>query len=542
MNGVNLSDKTVSQNLLVVGGGDGMGMWLVKRVFGDAPEIGRITLADVKPLQTSGADGPTNPGAMHVGELGQIAKPIDAVRLENGCDFADWAAVHTAASSPADPIALHDYDLVMLAVPENQVELVASTILPRLGRGSSVFDVTSTKAKAMGAMLEYAPDGVGVLGTHPLFGPAVPEAIGQIFIVIPTDRTREETYDWLTALLRSKGAIVEETDAGTHDRYMLLVQTLAHYAYLVFGKTLANASKMGYTLQESFRYSTPPYSILTAFTSRIIGGNPLLYTQIQGQAGSDTLRSIFVDAAQELADRFAQGEPEILSAIEEIIQPFRGSEVARAYANSIALVDSVQESYRDLRQRMESGELTIVQVLDPMASDRVARLHVGVITDVDGRSVEITERQVVVDGKWYIAYNDESEAVLKSSGKSPRRRTIPIQRRNIRRVFTPEETIEWRAANLSHHRRDISVLADESVDLEYICSVLTRINEAVLADEAIETKGAQWLKRYGMNNILLRFTIFGDRDPRICLDDIAKSLQLFGIRTLDHERTRRNPS
>ena len=310
----------------------------------------------------------------------------------------------------------------------------------------------------------------------------------------------------------------------------------------MFGKTLANASNMGYTLQESFRYSTPPYSILTAFTSRIIGGNPLLYTQIQGQAGSDTLRSIFVDAAQELADRFAQGEPEILSAIEEIVQPFRGSEVARAYANSIALVDSVQQSYRDLHQRMESGELTIVQVLSPMASANVARLHIGIIADVDGRSVEITERQVVVDGKWYIAYDDESEAVLKSSGKNPRRRLTRIQRRNIRRVFTPEETIEWRAANLSHHQRDIAVLADESVDLEYICAVLTRINEAVLAGEAIETDGAQWLKRYGMNNILLRFTIFGDRDPRVCLDEITKSLQLFGIRTLDNERTRRGPS
>ena len=35
-----------SKNLLVVGGADGMGMWLVKRVFDSVPEIGRITLAE----------------------------------------------------------------------------------------------------------------------------------------------------------------------------------------------------------------------------------------------------------------------------------------------------------------------------------------------------------------------------------------------------------------------------------------------------------------------------------------------------------------
>ena len=68
-------------------------------------------------------------------------------------------------------------------------------------------------------------------------------------------------------------------------------KTLAHYAYLVFGKTLAKASDLGYTFEESLRYSTPPYSILAAFTSRIIGGNPDLYAQIQGQADSDALRA-----------------------------------------------------------------------------------------------------------------------------------------------------------------------------------------------------------------------------------------------------------
>ena len=525
------SNRTTSKDLLVVGGADGIGTWLVKRVLGSAPEIGRITLADVKPLNISGAERGHNPDPKHVAELANVPKSIDAVRLENGYEFAEWAAVETAGAAPAAPLGLEDYGLVMLAVPEDQVESVASAILPRIKTGATVFDVVSAKTRAMAAMLEHAPAGVGVLGTHPLFGPAVPDVIGQTFMMVPTDRTERDTYDWLTSLLRSKGAIVEETDAETHDRYMLLVQTLAHYAYLVFGKTLAKASDLGYTFEESLRYSTPPYSILAAFTSRIIGGNPELYAQIQGQDGSVALRSMFVEAAEELAGQFAQGGPEIPTAIEEIVRPFRGSGVARAYANSIALVDSVQQSYRDLHQKLESRELTIVQVRDPLSYESTVRLHVGIVTDVDGHSVEITERQAVVNGKWYLAYDDESESVLKRAGKGARRNTARIERRNIRRVFTPEETRKWRATNLDHHRRDIAVLADEAVDVEHICSVLTRLNGDVLTGEALKPEGAQWLTSYGMNNMLLRFTIFGDRDPQACVRDLTESLRLFGIRT-----------
>ena len=521
-----------SKNLLVVGGADGMGMWLVKRVFGSVPEIGRITLADVKPLSTTRAVRGHNPDARHVAELAELPKPVDAVRLENGCEFAEWAAVPTAATPPNRPLVLDDYSLVMLAVPEPQVDFASSTILPALRAGSTVFDVISTKSRSIAAMLEHAPDGVGVLGTHPLFGPAVPDVIGQIFLMVPTDRTHVGAYEWLTSVLRSQGAIVEETDPETHDRYMLLVQTLAHYAYLVFGKTLAKATDLGYTFDESLRYSTPPYSILAAFTSRIIGGTPNLYAHIQGQADADALRSLFVEAAEELADRFSQGGPEILNAIEEIVRPFKGSDVARAYANSIALVDSVQQSYRDLHQRMESRDLTIVEARDPLSHDSAVRLHVGIVTDLDQNSVEITKRQAIVNGKWYLAYDDESESVLKKAGKGARLNAARIDRRNIRRVLTPEETREWRAANLDHNSRDISVLADESVNMQHVCSALTRLNDAVLAGEVHKPEGAQWLNRYGMNNALLRFTIFGDRDPQACVSELTESLRLFGIRTV----------
>ncbi len=522
--------SATSKNLLIVGGADGIGIWLAKRFFADTPEIGRITLADIKPLHASALSDECNPGARHIAELEQINKPIDAVRLENGSDVAEWAAVETAASAPARQLDLGDYNLVMLAVPENQIEHAASSILPQLGNGAAVFDVVSTKRRAIAAMLKHAPEGVEVFGTHPLFGPAVQDVVGQTFAMIPTQRASHE-YDWLTALLRSRGAIPEEISAEKHDRYMLLVQTLTHYAYLVFGKTLARAFTSGDTLTESFRLATPPYSVLTAFTSRIIGSNPRVYAQIQGQEGSDELRRLFAEMARELAERFTQGDEEIQVAIKEIVDPFKGSDIVRAYANSVVLTDSVQQGYHDLLQRKQSGELTIVETSNPFSSSDI-HLHVGIVAAVDRQRVEIIERQTIAEnGKYYLAYDDESKIALKKFGKSARKKKIPIERWKIQRLYTPDETRKWRADHLEHHRRDISAIIDGDLDVEDICSTLMRINDALLSAEVDQVAESEWLGRYGIKNVLFRFTIFGDRDPQACVQDLRTRLAVFGMRT-----------
>ena len=200
--------------------------------------------------------------------------------------------------------------------------------------------------------------------------------------------------------------------------------------------------------------------------ARIIGGNPDLYAQIQTEPKSDNIRKLLAESAQELAEQFTHGNDETLAAIHEIIEPFKASEVARGYANSIVLVDSVQQSYRDLHHRRESGELTIVEVRDPLEQRGTSRTHVGIVENIDGQTVVISERTTIADEKWYIAYDDESGHSLRKSGKGVRHSSTRIERRNIRRVFTAEETRDWRVENLDHHVRDVAVLSDDTVDIE----------------------------------------------------------------------------
>ncbi|MBI4339994.1 MAG: prephenate dehydrogenase/arogenate dehydrogenase family protein [Chloroflexi bacterium] len=521
--------------LLILGGGDGIGLWLAKRLFARVPGMGRITLADVKPLAGRSASPDAFPGSQHAAELARLDAPMDALRLDyaraGGSLAAEWAAVPTRAAPPPGPLPLEDYRMVMVAVPEESMGQACAAVLPLLRPGAHVFDVCSTKSVALPAMLRHAPEGVSVLGTHPLFGPAVPDLVGQVMVMTPTPRTDAAFYQWYRDVVRSFGAVVEEMPAQDHDLHMLFIQTLAHFCYLVFGRTLAQAGSLGFNLEQSFKVSTPPYGILAAFTARIIGGNPRLYAQIQAQPDASKVRSLFLQAAQEIARQFSGDQAQVQAAIQEVIDSYKGSDVARAYANSRALVDSVQGSYRELYLRKETGQLTVLLAGDPLNPAEPSVTHVGLVHDVDGQSVDMEERAAQAGGAWFIAYDAESEAALRKVGRSLRARQTRVLRHNIRRVLSAEETVAWRRANLQHHQRDVSVLTDQAVDLDYLCQVLALINPSVVSGRVAEPAEGAWLGRYGLRNRVLRLAIFGDRDPDACLAEVVKALRLFGVRT-----------
>ncbi len=527
-----MNAQSDSKRLLVIGGADGMGMWMVKRVFAHAPDVSHITLADVKPLYRGQPQQPaqSNPDCKHIDEIASIKKSFDAVRLADN-RIVDRIVLNATPQTPSEALPVSAYQVVMLAVPEQQFKSVSHNWLPQLQPGAAVFDVTSTKGEAMALMSAHAVDGVSVLGMHPLFGPAVPDAIGQRFVIVRNQRTDSLFCTWVTDLLRCLGGIIETTTAATHDQYMLLIQTLTHYTYLVFGKALADAAALGYNVDESFRFATPPYNTLIAFTARIIGGNPGLYARIQEQPGADRLRHLFINAANQLDEELSHNDPDqALQAIGRIVEPFRGSDVARAYADSITLVDSVQQNYRDLFRHKALRQLTIIEVHDPLEQRATARLHVGLITELAGNSVVIEKRQLKINNKWYLAHDQESTLALQKIGKHPRHETVRILRRNIRRRFSPEETRQWRIENLHHYQRDLAVLVDQAVDMEHICAMLVRTDDALVAGSARAVAGSQWLQHYGMHNMLLRMSVFGDRDPEKCIRRLIQSLSLFGIR------------
>ncbi len=62
-------------------------------------------------------------------------------------------------------------EVVLLAVPVSRLRAVLVRIRPHLRAGSLVVDVCAAKAAPIRWMKEIVPRRVGILGTHPLFGP-----------------------------------------------------------------------------------------------------------------------------------------------------------------------------------------------------------------------------------------------------------------------------------------------------------------------------------------------------------------------------------
>ncbi|MDY7081122.1 MAG: prephenate dehydrogenase/arogenate dehydrogenase family protein, partial [Halobacteria archaeon] len=135
-----------------------------------------------------------------------------------------------------------------------------------------IMDVRSVKQEPVETMWEYAPEGVEVLGTHPMYGPSVRSMRGQTVILVKAregDLTRrvEEAF-------RDAGANVQYAGAREHDRMMSVVQGLTHFAYISIGRAL---ERLDFDVDESRRFMSPVYQVMLDFVGRVLNQNPHLY-------------------------------------------------------------------------------------------------------------------------------------------------------------------------------------------------------------------------------------------------------------------------
>jgi len=166
-------------------------------------------------------------------------------------------------------------------------------------------DVTSLKAEPMNAMRTYAPEGVEVIGTHPMFGPTMPTLQGQTIILTPAERGR-----WLSAmrsLFEADGAHIEILDADDHDAIMAVVQALTHFAYIAIGATLRT---LDFDVEMSRRFMSPVYEIMIDFVGRILDQNPELYASIQKNPKAVAVRQTFIAECMRLSERAELGDLE----------------------------------------------------------------------------------------------------------------------------------------------------------------------------------------------------------------------------------------
>ena len=234
---------------------------------------------------------------------------------EKGFDVAVWGpsgkvevAERLGVRYAHDKLAeVEQSDIVLVSVLIEKTVEVIREAAPRMHAGSLLMDVTSIKSAPMKAMRTFAPKGVEVLGTHPMFGPTMPSLRGQTIILTPAEGKSSKWLPAIRSLFESDGAKIEVLDADEHDEIMAVVQALTHFAYIGIGATLKS---LDFDVQRSRKFMSPVYEIMIDLVGRILDQNPELYASIQKNPKAATVRQTFIAECMRLCERADSGDME----------------------------------------------------------------------------------------------------------------------------------------------------------------------------------------------------------------------------------------
>ena len=175
--------------------------------------------------------------------------------------------------------ALDGCDLIFLSVPVTAMDAVLKVVAPHLKTPTILSDFGSVKTLPLRCMME-AYDGP-VVGTHPLFGPVIPEGFEPKVAVAPGRESDAEAAGSVCRLMEDCGYTAFLTTAERHDRAMAHVQGLNFTSTVAFLAAMRDVEDIENFLTPSFqRRLDAARKMLTQDTELfeiISGANPYLH-------------------------------------------------------------------------------------------------------------------------------------------------------------------------------------------------------------------------------------------------------------------------
>ncbi len=217
--------------------------------------------------------------------------PVETMGLEGGAPPEELAARH---------------DLVVLAVPIAATVAMAERVAPHVRPGSTLMDVTSLKRAPLEAMLRAAPEGIEVVGTHPMFGPAGEDFDRQKVVLVRGRGT--SGFARVKQLYELFGAEIIESTAEEHDAQMALIQVLVHEKTMVLGSVLERRQA---GIVRSLQFASPIYRTELAMIGRMFSQSAELYADIlTSNPESAALSKLFEQEASFFAGAVSRGDRE----------------------------------------------------------------------------------------------------------------------------------------------------------------------------------------------------------------------------------------
>ena len=422
-----------------------------------------------------------------IGGTGETGRWFARFYKKHGFDVVIWGinkkkdVAQELGVTFADDIGneIRTSDIVMISVPINITEKTISDIAPKMPAGSLLMDITSIKTGPMEAMIKNAPPDVEILGSHPMFGPSIPDIRGQIVIFTPCKDRCEKWLPVIRSLYEDNGAHIEIMDAREHDKMMAVVQGLTHFAYISIGVVFR---ELEFDVARSRRFMSPMYDIMLDLVGRILAQNPYLYAMIQMNPEVAKVHKAYIDQCNQMADTVKRKDIEgFVSLMKKAAAHFGDTE--SALRRSEKLIGTKIAEHEELVRSIGS-ERALKHIYSGI-------IHIGIVKKVTPRTV-----------------------ILERGGKK-----IEFLIENVR-LLNEKELYAWKTANLKNVIRDISVYIPAASDADVIKSVIAG-REGIVSADIIDVYNKQ-----NTQSVTYRLTIFGD--AAIVQDSVEKLLKGIG--------------
>lgn len=232
-------------------------------------------------------------------------------------------------------------NVTLICVPISVTSEVIRRVGPHVPADGLLMDVTSIKAEPLRAML--AATRASVLGTHPMFGPAVKSWQGQRVVMC---KGRGEAWAaWVRSCFRAHRMTITETSADEHDRAMAVVQVLNHFHTQVYGLAL---SRLGFSISDQLQFTSPGALLGLYMTARHFGLDPDLFGPLQ--MASPLLKEVtevFRSAAENIQTALIERDREQFAAMFHEVREFFGDFTKSATVEAAQLMEHVVQHQGD---------------------------------------------------------------------------------------------------------------------------------------------------------------------------------------------------
>ncbi|MFQ6678646.1 MAG: prephenate dehydrogenase/arogenate dehydrogenase family protein [Fidelibacterota bacterium] len=119
--------------------------------------------------------------------------------------------------------------VIFIAVPISHFETVVADIAPKFSNETTIIDVCSVKIHPVDVMKNYLPDSVGIIATHPMFGPDSFMSNQRLKMMMNNTRDTHHQFDFWKGFFTDQGIQILEMTPDHHDELAAQTQGVTHF-------------------------------------------------------------------------------------------------------------------------------------------------------------------------------------------------------------------------------------------------------------------------------------------------------------------------